>query len=543
MLHRALDVCDLKLAEMTEKLADAVADPQRKGQESAEALSRHGEEGLLLARLLAEAKAARNLLAVFEKRSPDIARLGRYAAAQVVQNLRAALVLQGQRFCGGVEGLELDAAVQAAVAEQLAPAAVEALTPWILGGGAWQPSAYALSRDHEEVRTLFRDFADERVGPVAEEIHRHDRVIPEALFAAYADIGALAITIPDTYGGQFIDHRSMALATEELSRVSLGGGGSVITRSEICAKALLKGGTEAQKRHWLPRIASGKEVVAVAVTEPGAGSDVAALRVTARKVEGGYLLSGEKTWCTFAGRATLLLVLARTGSPESKAKGLTLFLAQKPAVVPPADDRTFAFDNPRGGRISGKAIPTVGYRGMHSFTVFFEDFFVADDQRIGAEGDGFALQMAGFAGGRIQTAARAVGVMEAALRCAVTYAQERMVFGQSLASLAVARRKLCDMAARIALSRQMAYAVCDEMDEGRGHGDASLVKLLSCKDAESVSREAMQLHGGMGYSEEFAVSRYWQDARVLSIFEGAEEVLAILVIARAAVREVLARRG
>jgi len=541
VLDRALEASDVKLREMTEKLASAVADPQRPGQESAASLNRYGEEATLLARLLAEHKAATNLLSVFGDRSADLTRLARYAAAQVVQNLRAALVLQGERYCGGVGPLALAADVQSFVSASVSAEAVEALAPWLLAGGASQPGAYALGRDHEEVRTLFRDFADERVAPHAESIHRHDRVIPESLFSAYAEIGALAITIPDSHGGQFIDHRSMALATEELSRVSLGGGGSVITRSEICAKALLKGGSEAQKRLWLPKIASGKEVVAVAVTEPGAGSDVAALRMSAKKVEGGYLLSGEKTWCTFAGRATLLLVLARTGSAESKAKGLTLFLATKPAVIPPADDRTFAFDNPRGGRMSGKAIPTVGYRGMHSFSVFFEDFFVADDQRIGQEGEGFALQMAGFAGGRIQTAARAVGVMEAALRCAVAYCQDRVVFGQTLASLPVARRKLCDMAARVALSRQMAYAVCDAMDEGHGHNDASLVKLLSCRDAESVTREAMQLHGGMGYSEEFAVSRYWQDARVLSIFEGAEDVLAILVIARAAVREVLAR--
>ena len=543
MLTRALDACDAKLRDMTKTLAVAVADPQRPGQESADKLHEHGEAALLLARLLAEAAAARHLLSIFANRSAELQKLSHYAAAQVVLNLRAALVLQGAAFCGGIEELQLAPEWTAAVVAASAPAVVEALAPWLLQGGASQPSAYALSHDHEEVRALFRDFGDERVAPVAEDLHRHDRVIPESLFSAYAEIGALAITVPDTYGGQFIDHRSMALATEELSRASLGGGGSVITRSEICAKALLKGGTEAQKRHWLPRIASGKEVVAVAVTEPGAGSDVAALRATAKKVAGGYLLSGEKTWCTFAGRASLLLVLARTGSADSKAKGLTLFLAPKAAVIPPADDHTFAWDNPRGGRVSGTAIPTVGYRGMHSFTVFFEDFFVADDQRIGEEGEGFALQMAGFAGGRIQTAARACGVMEAAFRAAVRYAQDRTVFGRTLASLPVARRKLCDMAARIALSRQMTYAVCDAMDEGRGHGDASLVKLLACKDAESVTREAMQLHGGMGYSEEFAVSRYWQDARVLSIFEGAEEVLAILVIARAAVRDVLAARA
>ena len=286
------------------------------------------------------------------------------------------------------------------------------------------------------------------------------------------------------------------------------------------------------------------------MTEPGAGSDVAAVRTVAdRAPDGGWLLTGEKTWCTFAGRASVLLVLARTGSAADGAKGLTLFLVPKPKVVAPADDRSFACDDGRGGSLSGRAIPTVGYRGMHSFACFFERFWVSDEHRVGEIGAGFALQMKGFAGGRIQTAARAVGVMEAALRAALRYSRERMVFGRSLDSLPICRRKLCDMAARVALARHMTYAVCDAMDSAdartrnRGEHDASLVKLLACRDAESVTREAMQLHGGMGYSEEFAVSRYWQDARVLSIFEGAEEVLAVLVIARALLRDRLAARS
>jgi len=515
-----------RLDERIDRLADAVARDDNPTRPSTAKIHEHGEECFDIARWIAELQAARTLVEVAAGNGAELERLASYAAARAVEaTCRAA-------------SFHIPAEAKAAGSREQAQAVAE----WVLTGAASSASSYLLAEDHDDIRVLFRDFADGTVAPLAEHIHREDALLPESLIGQYGEIGALGITIPEAYGGMFIDHRSMALATEELSRASLGAGGSVITRPEIAAKALLAGGTEAQKKHWLPRIASGREVVGIAVTEPGAGSDVAQLRVAAKKVEGGYLLNGEKTWCTFAGRASVLLVLARTGTADSGARGLTLFMVPKPPTKAPADDRSFAHEDGRGGTLTGRAIPTVGYRGMHSFTVFFENWFVPDDGRIGDEGGGFALQMQGFAGGRIQTAARAVGVMEAALRSAVGYTQERMVFGRPLASLPLVRRKLADMAARVALSRQMTYAVCDQMDEGGGKVEASLVKLLACRDAETVTREAMQLHGGMGYSEEFAVSRYWQDARVLSIFEGAEEVLAILVIARSVLRERLGQR-
>ena len=542
-IQRALGACERATRALVQRLAVAVVDPAKPGRPSTPLLHEHGEEAFILARLVAEVQAgeiALNAYGALDENAPQ-RMLARYAAARVIRSVEATLVDQAPTWCGGTDvRVELEADDRLAVLKASDTAAVAALAPWLLDGGASATSSYALSEDHEDIRSLFREFADGQVAPLAEHIHRDDALIPEELIAAYAELGALGITIPEEYGGQFIDHRSMALATEELSRASRGAGGSVITRPEIASKALLKGGTEAQKRHWLPRIASGKEVVCIAVTEPNAGSDVARLRVSATKTEGGWLLSGEKTWATFAGRASVLLVLARTGEMKDGARGLTLFLVPKPPTKAPEDDHAFSHEDGRGGTISGRAIPTVGYRGMHSFTVFLENWFVPDDLRVGEEGAGFGLQMAGFAGGRIQTAARAVGVMEAALRSAVAYCAERKVFGKALADVPLVRRKLVDMAARILLSRQMTYAVCDEMDEGAGQMEASLVKLLACRDAETVTREAMQLHGGMGYSEEYAVSRYWQDARVLSIFEGAEEVLAILVITRSLLREALA---
>jgi (2S)-methylsuccinyl-CoA dehydrogenase len=376
----------------------------------------------------------------------------------------------------------------------------------------------------------------EVLAPVAEHIHRDDKVVPEPLLKELAALGVFGISIPESYGGSFVDHLTMCIATEELSRGSLGAGGSVITRPEICAKAILSGGSEEQKAKWLPEIAAGERLVSVAVTEPNAGSDVAAVRVSARKVEGGYLINGEKTWCTFAGRADTFVLLARTGRLEDGPKGLTMFLAEKPAVIG-GDASSFRHTQPGGGTVEGHAIPTIGYRGMHSFAVQFEDYFVPDSHRVGREGEGFALQMKGFAGGRIQTAARAVGVMEAAYRQAVSYARDRQVFGEPLANFGLSRQKLVQMAAMIQASRQLSYHVAGLMDDHKGGMEASLVKLLSCKDAEWVTREAMQLHGGMGYSEEYAVSRLWQDARVLSIFEGAEEILAVYVVARAVLRE------
>ncbi len=384
---------------------------------------------------------------------------------------------------------------------------------------------------HNDFKEMFAKFSDDVIAPLAEETHRKDRIVPDSVLKQLAELGVFGISIPAEFGGSFVDHLVMIIATEELSRGSLGAGGSVLTRPEICAKALLAGGSDKQKTSWLPRIASGEKMVCVAVTEPNTGSDVAGVKVSATKTDGGYLINGEKTWVTFAGRSDVFCLLARTGSIESGHKGLSLFLVEKPYQ---ADGNEYHFKNiqPNGGTVEGRAIPTIGYRGMHSFAVSFENYFVPAENLIGEEGRGFYLQMQGFEGGRIQTAARALGVMEAAFRSAVSYVKSRKLFGQSLADFSLTQYKLAQMAARIQANRQLAYRVAAAMDNNEGGTNASLVKLLACKDAEWVTREAMQLHGGMGYSEEYAVSRYFLDARVLSIFEGAEEVLALQVIVR-----------
>ena len=393
-----------------------------------------------------------------------------------------------------------------------------------------------LSEEKELVRETFYRFANEVVLPLAEQIHRFDEDIPDVILQGAAELGCFGTCIPERFGGLQPDDRpdslSMIVVTEELSRGSLGAAGSLITRPEIAARALLSGGTEQQQQKWLPLLASGDMLCAISITEPNTGSDVAAVSLKATSAENGWLLNGSKTWCTFAGKSQLLVVLARSKKDSSLGyKGLSLFLVEKPSF----SGHDFKHVQPDGGSLTGKAIATIGYRGMHSYDLFFEDFFVPAENLVGeeaGEGKGFYFTMAGFAGGRIQTAARATGLMQAAFERALSYAKGRKVFGSAIADYQLTQIKLARLLATLTAARQFSYAVAELMDDGAGQMEASLVKLFSCRAAEMLCREALQIHGGMGYAEESAVSRLFVDARVLSIFEGAEEVLAIKVVAR-----------
>ncbi len=402
-----------------------------------------------------------------------------------------------------------------------------------------------LGDDFEMVQDVFRRYADEKLKPIAEHIHRTNGDIPEEIISGLAEMGAFGLSIHENYGGfasgTDADYIGMVISTEELSRGSLGAGGSLITRPEILARALEAGGTEEQKQQWLPKLATAEVMNAVAVTEPDYGSDVAGVKVTATPttVDGheGYLINGVKTWCTFGARADVLMLLART-DPDRNAghKGLSMFIVPKLRgdghgfVVSQAD-----MDGAGSGKMEGRPIDTIGYRGMHSYEIALEDWFVPAENLIGGEGGlgkGFYYQMAGFENGRLQTAARAIGVMQAAYEAAVAYGQDRKVFGQPVGDYQLTQVKLARMAVLIQGARQFAFDVARLMANGEGTLEASLIKAYVCKAAEWVTREAMQIHGGMGYAEEYDVSRYFVDARVLSIFEGADETLCLKVIAR-----------
>jgi len=424
------------------------------------------------------------------------------------------------------------------VAAHRAPAFLEALADQCVKHGTGPTH---LSDDFELVAETFRRFAEDKIRPAAEHVHRTNADVPEEIISGLAELGGFGLSVPEEYGGfatgDESDYMGMVVSTEELSRGSLGIGGSLITRPEILTRAIVAGGTEEQKQAWLPRIASGEVMVGIMVTEPDYGSDVAGVKVTATPTDGGWLVNGVKTWATFAGRADVCMLLART-DPDRAAghRGLSIFVVEKPR----AEGHAFAFDDGRGGKVEGRAIDTIGYRGMHSYEIAFDGWWVAAENQIGLDdglGRGFYYQMAGFENGRLQTAARAIGVMQAAYEKARQYALDRKVFGQPIADFQLTQAKLGRMAALIQAARQAAYEVARKMARGEGQLEASMVKAYVCKAAEWVTREAMQIHGGMGYAEEYDVSRYFVDARVLSIFEGADETLCLKVIARRLVEQ------
>ena len=438
----------------------------------------------------------------------------------------------------------------------IAPDALERARPFLaafrapefVAASADSPGPRHLDADMELVQDTFRSFAANVVAPHAEHVHRTNGDVPEDVIGGLAEIGAFGLSVPAEYGGYSeggdSEYLAMVIATEELSRASLGFGGSLITRPEILTRALVKGGTEEQKQHWLPKLATAEVMAAVAVTEPDYGSDVAGLKVTATPADGadgtpGFVINGVKTWCTFAARADALMLLARTDPDRSAAhRGLSLFIVPKPR----GDGHGFTFTQAadegaagRTGKMEGRPIDTIGYRGMHSYEVALEDWWVPAANVIGGEdglGRGFYYQMEGFENGRLQTAARALGVMQAAYEAALDYARNRNVFGSPIYEFQLTQAKLGRMAALIQAGRQFSYHVATLMAKGQGTMEASMVKAFVCKAAEWVTREAMQIHGGMGYAEEFAVSRLFVDARVLSIFEGADELLCLRVIAR-----------
>jgi (2S)-methylsuccinyl-CoA dehydrogenase len=386
-------------------------------------------------------------------------------------------------------------------------------------------------------RDAVRQFAATEVAPIAEKLHRHDDLIPDDLIRKMAELGYFGMAVPEEYGGGGMGNLVMIVTTEELSAASLAGAGSLITRPEILTKALCKGGTAAQKQQWLPPIAAGEIMVGVSVTEPDTGSDVASLACRAdggeRDGRRGYLINGAKAWCTFAGRANVLALLVRTDpNPKSGAKGLSLFIAEKETFP----GHAFEMRQPGGGLLTGKADATPGYRGMHSFTLMFDNFFVPAENLVGEEGGlnkGFYLQMAGFAAGRLQTGGRATGLAQAALQRTAEYANDRKQFGKAIGEYGLTQYKLGRMATHIAAGRHLTYAAARAMDEDESIALLpAMAKLYASDVAVWVTQEGQLLHGGWGYAEEFAISRYVVDATVLPIFEGVKPILELKVIAR-----------
>jgi len=368
----------------------------------------------------------------------------------------------------------------------------------------------------------FRRFADEKIAPHCHDWHVRDELIPLPLVEELSALGVFGLTVPEEFGGLGLGKMAMCVVTEELSRGYIGVG-SLGTRSEIAAELIRLGGTDAQKAKWLPRIASGEILPTAVFTEPNTGSDLGSLRTRAERDGDVYRIHGNKTWITHAARSDLMTLLARTDPAEPGYRGLSMFLAAKPRGT---DADPFPAPGMTGGEIR-----VLGYRGMKEYEIGFDGFEVAAENLLGeAEGDGFKQLMATFESARIQTAARAVGVAQNALELALAYARERIQFGKPLISFPRVAGKVAWMAVETMAARQLAYFAARQKDSDRRCDiEAGMAKLLAARVAWSNADNAVQIHGGNGYAEEYPISRVLCDARILNIFEGTAEIQSNII--------------
>jgi (2S)-methylsuccinyl-CoA dehydrogenase len=377
----------------------------------------------------------------------------------------------------------------------------------------------------DSIREEMRKFADDRVAPYAQQWHLKNQYIPLDVIAQMSELGVFSLTIPEDYEGMGLGKESMCVVSEELSRGYIGVG-SLGTRSEIAAELILGSGTEEQRRKWLPKIASGAVLPTAVFTEPNTGSDLASLKTRAVRQGDVYKVYGNKTWITHPVRADLMTLLVRTNPAETGYRGLSMLLAEKPR----GDDGT---PFPASG-MSGTEIEVLGYRGMKEYEIAFDGFIVKAENLLGGvEGLGFKQLMATFEAARVQTAARAVGVAQAAMEQALTYATARVQFGEPIANFPRVSDKIAMMAVEIMIARQLTYYAARQKDSGRRCDlEAGMAKLLAARVAWAAADNAVQVHGGNGFAVEFPVSRILCDARILNIFEGAAEIQAQVIARR-----------
>jgi (2S)-methylsuccinyl-CoA dehydrogenase len=385
--------------------------------------------------------------------------------------------------------------------------------------------ATGLDDELEMIREQFRRYADDRVAPHAHNWHLKDELIPMEIIEELAEMGVFGLTIPEGYGGLGLSKASMVVVSEELSRGYIGVG-SLGTRSEIAAELILAGGTDAQKEHWLPKIASAEVLPTAVFTEPNTGSDLGSLRTRAVKDGDDYLVTGNKTWITHAARASVMTLLARTDPDTTDHRGLSMFIAEK---TPGDDANPFPTKGMTGGEIE-----VLGYRGMKEYELGFDGFRVPAENLLGGvENQGFKQLMKTFEAARIQTAARAIGVAQNALEVGMQYAEDRKQFGKALINFPRVANKLAMMAVEIMVARQLTYFAAWQKDhDQRCDLEAGMAKLLGARVAWAAADNALQIHGGNGFALEYQISRILCDARILNIFEGAAEIQAQVIARR-----------
>jgi (2S)-methylsuccinyl-CoA dehydrogenase len=382
-----------------------------------------------------------------------------------------------------------------------------------------------LDDTYEMIRDQFHAFSRDKVAPNAHEWHIRDELIPLSLVEELGEMGVFGMTVPEEFGGLGLGKTAMCVVSEELSRGWIGVG-SLGTRSEIAAELILNGGTPEQKAHWLPQIASASILPTAVFTEPDTGSDLGALRTRATLTGGEYRINGNKTWITHAARADVMTLLVRTDPETRDHRGLSMLLA-------PKQRGSLADPFPTAG-MSGGEIEVIGYRGMKEYEIGFDDFRVPAENLLGGvEGQGFKQLMATFESARIQTAARAIGVGQAALDLGLAYALDRKQFGRPIFEFPRVANKLAMMAAELMGARQLTYFAARAKDDGkRCDLEAGMAKLIGARVAWAAADNTLQIHGGNGFATEYQASRLLADARILNIFEGAGEIQAQVIARR-----------
>ncbi|KWT67419.1 acyl-CoA dehydrogenase family protein [Hyphomicrobium sulfonivorans] len=416
------------------------------------------------------------------------------------------------------------------VADMIAAGSTQAVKQKLADLISAQPNAATfgdpgLDETHAAILDQMHTFSEAEVVPFAHEWHLANEYIPLEVIQKVAELGVFGLTMPEEFGGMGLGKESMCIVSEELSRGYIGVG-SLGTRAEIAGELILNNGTDEQKAKYLPKIASGELLPTAVFTEPNTGSDLASLKTRAVKEGDTYKVTGQKTWITHPVRADLMTLLVRTNPDEPGYRGLSMLLAEKPRGD---DANPFPADGMSGGEIE-----VLGYRGMKEYDISFDGFEVPADQLLGGkEGQGFKQLMNTFEAARIQTAARAVGVAQAAMDLGLKYALERIQFGKPIYSFPRIYNKIVMMAVETMIARQLTLFSARQKDQGhRCDLEAGMAKLLGARVAWANADCALQIHGGNGFALEYPISRVLCDSRILNIFEGAAEIQAQVIARR-----------
>jgi alkylation response protein AidB-like acyl-CoA dehydrogenase len=375
---------------------------------------------------------------------------------------------------------------------------------------------FPLSPEHEMIRQTARDFAQNEIAPVAAEFDESGE-FPTETVRKMGQLGLMGIEVPEEYGGAGMDALAYALALEEICKADAAHGTIMSVNNSLFCYGILKFGTESQKQKYVRAVASGKAVGAYSLTEPMSGSDAGTMRSRAVRDGDQYVIDGRKSWVTSAPVAEYIVLFTMT-APEKEQKGITAFI----------------IDTKRPGFHVGKKEPKLGIRASATSEIVFEDYCVPLENRLGEEGEGFKIAMAVLDAGRIGIAAQALGIAEAAYEASLAYAREREAFGHRIGEFQGISFKLADMKTRIEASRLLVYnaALAKERSKTTGERftlEASIAKLFASETAMFVTHAAVQIHGGMGYSRELPIERYFRDAKITEIYEGTSEIQRLVI--------------